>query len=200
MSFVFVLDQEQRPLDPVHPGRARFLLRAGHAAVWRRYPFTLILKDRTAEEQPSQPLRLKIDPGSRTTGLALVHDVSGQVVWAGELTHRGEKVKENLDQRRACRRSRRQRLTRAAGFPDKAPKATSVVGGFRTGDLVRAVVPPSSTKVGTYVGRIAIRATGSCNLKTASGTIEGIHVRYCRPLLRGDGYSYAKGAALPPQA
>ncbi len=38
------------------------------------------------------------------------------------------------------------------GFPDKAPKATSVVGGFRTGDLVRAVVPPSSKKAGTYVG------------------------------------------------
>jgi hypothetical protein len=82
------------------------------------------------------------------------------------------------------------------------PKATSVVGGFRTGDIVRAVVPPSSTKAGTYVGRLAVRATGSCNLKTAAGTIQGIHVRYCRQIHRADGYTYAsqKGtAALPPQ-
>jgi 5-methylcytosine-specific restriction endonuclease McrA len=97
------------------------------------------------------------------------------------------------------RHSRQMCRTNEAGFPDKAPKATSVVGGFRTGDLVRAVVPASSKKVGTYVGRIAIRATGSCSIKTASRTIQGIHVRYCQPLHRGDGYSYTKGAALPPQ-
>jgi hypothetical protein len=37
-------------------------------------------------------------------------------------------------------------------------------------------------------------------MKTARETSEGIHVRYCQPLQRGDGYSYTKGAALPPQA
>ena len=99
------------------------------------------------------------------------------------------------------RHSRQMCRTNDAGFPDKAPKATSVVGGFRTEDIVRAVVPPPSTKAGTYVGRLAIRATGSCNLKTAHGTIQGIHVRYCRPLHRGDGYTCATGrrAVLPPQ-
>ena len=55
-----------------------------------------------------------------------------------------------------------------------------------------------SVKAGTYTGRIAIRATGSCNLKTAIGTIQGIHYRYCRPIHRGDGYHYSKGVALPP--
>jgi hypothetical protein len=90
--------------------------------------------------------------------------------------------------------------TNAFGFPDKAPKATSMIGGFRTGDIVRAVVPASSAKAEVYVGRLAIRATGSCNLKTAHGTIQGIHVKYCQPLHRGDGYAYANGAALPPQA
>jgi hypothetical protein len=86
------------------------------------------------------------------------------------------------------RHSRQMCRTNRFGFPDTAPKATSGVGGFRTGDLVRAVVPPSSSKAGTYVGRMAIRATGSCNLTTAGGTIEGIHVRHCLPLQRGDGY------------
>jgi 5-methylcytosine-specific restriction endonuclease McrA len=441
MSMVLVVDHERRPFAPVHPGRARHLLNGGRAAVLRRYPFTVILKEDERGEE-GEPLRLKIDPGSKTTGLAVVNDVSGQVVWAAELAHRGEQVKTRLDQRRPCRRSRRQPHTRyrptrflnrrrragwlppslgsrisntltwvervrrwcpigaislelvkfdthlmqnaeisgveyqqgelvgyevreyllemwgrkcayckatnvplqiehiipkvrhgsnrvsnltiacklcndakgnrtaaecghpqiqaqakqplrdaaavnatrwalfhrlaalglpletgtggrtkwnrtarelpkthwldAAcvvesapaplrvagivplritamgrhsrqmcrtnrfGFPDKAPKATSVGGGFRTGDLVQAVVPPSSTKAGTYVGRLAVRATGFCNLKTAAGTIQGIHVRSCRQLHRADGYTYAsqngmaaiqKGAAaLAPQA
>jgi 5-methylcytosine-specific restriction endonuclease McrA len=97
------------------------------------------------------------------------------------------------------RHSRQMCRTSGAGFPDKAPKASSVVGGFRTGDLVQAVVPSSSVKAGTYVGRVAIRATGSCNLQTATRTIQGIHYRYCQPLQRADGYSYHKGptAFLP---
>src|SRR5512135_2060242 len=111
MSQVFVLDTHKQPLDPVHPGRARLLLKQGKAAVYRRYPFTLILK-RKVEQARLHPLRVKIDPGSKTTGLALVNDVSGQVVWAAELSHRGEQIKHTLDKRRAVRRGRRQRHTR----------------------------------------------------------------------------------------
>ena len=101
------------------------------------------------------------------------------------------------------RHSRQMCRTNAFGFPDKAPKATSVVGGFRTGDIVQAVVAASSIKAGVYVGRIAVRATGSCNITTATGTVQGVHVRYCRPLHRSDGYRYQdqKGeAALPSPA
>ncbi|MDQ6660182.1 MAG: RNA-guided endonuclease IscB, partial [Chloroflexota bacterium] len=111
MSNVFVLDTNTQPLNPVHPGRARTLLSRGQAAVFRRYPFTIILH--AAVEQPVlEPLRLKLDPGSRTTGIALLNDASGQVVWAGELTHRGHAIKAALDARRSLRRSRRQRKTR----------------------------------------------------------------------------------------
>jgi len=111
MSSVFVVDTERRPLDPVHPGHARRLLKAGSAAVWRRYPFTLIRK-RVVPHAVSRPLRLKVDPGSRATGMALVDDATGQVVWAAELTHRGQQVHERLLARRAVRRSRRMRHTR----------------------------------------------------------------------------------------
>lgn len=111
MSKVFVLDTNHQALNPVHPGHARLLLKAGKAAVYRRFPFTLILKQ--AVGHPTlHPLRLKIDPGSQTTGLALVNDASGEVVWAAELSHRGTQIKACLDQRRAIRRSRRQRKTR----------------------------------------------------------------------------------------
>jgi 5-methylcytosine-specific restriction endonuclease McrA len=111
MSKVFVLDADRHPLDPVHPGYARWLLSHQKAAVFKRFPFTLILKERKSDV-PVQPLRLKIDPGSKTTGLALVQDASGEVVWGAEVTHRGQQARSHLTDRRAVRRSRRQRKTR----------------------------------------------------------------------------------------
>ena len=111
MSHVFLVDAQKRPLAPVHPGRARLLLRAGKAAVFKRFPFTLILRQ-PVEQAVDEPLRLKIDPGSHTTGLALVGETSGEVVWAGELTHQGEAIAQRLRKRRAVRRGRRQRHTR----------------------------------------------------------------------------------------
>jgi hypothetical protein len=111
MSKVFVIDTNQKPLNPVHPGRARHLLSEGKAAVYRRFPFTIILKIEI-EEPVIQSLRIKLDPGSRTTGIAVVNDETGEVVCAAELSHRGQKIKAALDDRRAVRRSRRQRKTR----------------------------------------------------------------------------------------
>ncbi len=64
MSSVFVVDTKKQPLDPVHPGWARILLSTGKAAVLKRYPFTIVLKVAVAEPQV-QPLRVKIDPGSK---------------------------------------------------------------------------------------------------------------------------------------
>jgi 5-methylcytosine-specific restriction endonuclease McrA len=111
MSHVFLVDAQKRPLTPVHPGRARLLLKAGKAAVFKRFPFTLILRQ-PVEQAVGEPLRLKIDPGSHTTGLALVAETTGEVVWAGELTHQGGAIVERLQKRRAVRRGRRQRHTR----------------------------------------------------------------------------------------
>ena len=111
MSKVYVLDTHKHPLNPVHAGRARLLLSSGKAAVFKRYPFTIILK--TVVEHPVlEPLRLKLDPGSKTTGLVLVNDATGEVVFAAELQHRGEQITKALDGRRAVRRSRRNRKTR----------------------------------------------------------------------------------------
>jgi 5-methylcytosine-specific restriction endonuclease McrA len=87
------------------------LLTQGKAAVWRRYPFTIILKV-TVECPDVHPLRLKLDPGSKTTGIAVVDDATGEVVFAAELAHRGHTIKAALERRRAVRRSRRRRHTR----------------------------------------------------------------------------------------
>jgi hypothetical protein len=108
-NFVFVLDTNKQPLDPVPPGQARRLLNLQQAAVYRRYPFTIILKYAVSDPQV-QPAQLKIDPGSKTTGLAIVQ--GDQVIWGAELTHRGQQIKNDLQSRRAIRRNRRNRKTR----------------------------------------------------------------------------------------
>jgi len=95
----------------MHPARARILLSSGKAAVLKRYPFTIVLKCAVGLPQ-GEPLRIKIDPGSKTTGLALVDDASGQVVFGATLAHRGHAVRAALDGRRSARRSRRHRHTR----------------------------------------------------------------------------------------
>ena len=91
---VFVIDSNKQPLDPCSAGKARRLLAEGKAAVYRRYPFTIILH-REVEKSEPQPLRFKIDPGAKTSGLTLVNDQSGEVVWAAELQHRGWQIKEH---------------------------------------------------------------------------------------------------------
>jgi hypothetical protein len=86
---VFVVDTNKTPLAPCHEAKARKLLDAGKAAIHRKYPFTIILK--YAVESPAVPeLRVKLDPGSRTTGIAVVDDCTGKVVIGIALTHRGQ--------------------------------------------------------------------------------------------------------------
>ena len=111
MSYVFVVDMNRKPLNPVHPGEARYLLKAGKAAVLKRFPFTLILKHSVLQPRLS-PLRVKIDPGSKTTGIAVVNDATGKVVFAAELSHRGQAIRDALLSRRGVRASRRARHTR----------------------------------------------------------------------------------------
>lgn len=107
---VFILDTNKQPLSPCRPSVARKLLRDGKAAVYRRFPFTLVLKRAVEVSEPVQPVTVKVDPGSKTTGIALVQ--SGKVIFAAELEHRGQAIKDALESRRAIRRGRRQRNTR----------------------------------------------------------------------------------------
>ncbi len=111
MSKIFVIDQNKRPLAPIHPAQARQLLKNKKAAIYRQFPLTLILKE-SRTESPVSLNRLKIDPGAKHTGIALVNDTSGEVVFAAELKHRGFAIRDALTSRRQLRRSRRARKTR----------------------------------------------------------------------------------------
>nr|WP_330359467.1 RNA-guided endonuclease IscB [Moorena bouillonii]AKQ09613.1 hypothetical protein [Moorena bouillonii PNG] len=108
-NYVFVIDTKNQPLNPISPKKARRLLDKGKAAVFRMYPFTIILK--TAIDNPTiSPCQIKIDPGSKVTGFALVQN--NQVIWGMELEHRGGLIKKKLESRKAVRHRRRNRNTR----------------------------------------------------------------------------------------
>ena len=108
---VLVLDKNRQPLMPCHPARARELLREGKAAVFRRFPFTVILKHREGGDK--QELTEKLDPGSKTTGMVLVALFARRgptAIWAAELEHRGAAIRKSLEQRCGHRRHRRGNL------------------------------------------------------------------------------------------
>ncbi len=111
MSKIFLLDTNKKPLNPIHPAQARQLLKNKKAAIFRQFPFTLILKEAKPDIEV-QPLRIKIDPGAKNTGFALVNDTTGEVIFAAELQHRGFQIRDALTSRRQLRRSRRNRKTR----------------------------------------------------------------------------------------
>ena len=116
---VFVLDRKKKPLMPCSEKRARLLLGRGRARVHRLVPFTIRLVDREQEDCALQPVRLKLDPGSKATGVALVRESqevdadtgevqrSAHVLFLAELAHRGHAIRDALRQRAAFRRRRR---------------------------------------------------------------------------------------------
>jgi 5-methylcytosine-specific restriction endonuclease McrA len=75
------------------------------------------------------------------------------------------------------------------GFPRGFLMRSKAVHGFATGDLVKATVP-AGKKAGVHQGRVAVRATGSFNIQTKDGVVQGISYRHCTRVQRGDGYGY----------
>jgi 5-methylcytosine-specific restriction endonuclease McrA len=112
---------------PCSEKRARLLLERGRAVVHKRFPFAIRLKgggppQRLAQDSEYQPLRLKLDPGSKASGVAIMRvdadariEDAGRnetVVFLAEIQHRGQQIKSKLNARRAMRRARRNRNTR----------------------------------------------------------------------------------------
>jgi 5-methylcytosine-specific restriction endonuclease McrA len=143
---VFVLDQKKRPLMPCTPKRARLLLARGRAVIHRVQPFVIRLKDRRVEDCVLQPIALKIDPGSKTTGMALARveaTEEGKVhraLFLCEVGHRGHKVHDQKV-KQANARSRR----RSANLRHRAPR-------FDNRKVPEGWLPPSIlSRVGNVV-------------------------------------------------
>lgn len=137
---VFVLDAHKQPLMPCRPARARELLKNGQAAVYLHYPFTIILLKRIGGNL--QPVECKLDPGSKKTGIALVgaFKKGRKLIFAAELEHRKNQIRDALLCRRSLRRARRSRKLpyRASRFNNRvsrrmfAPSMQSVLNNMLT--------------------------------------------------------------------
>lgn len=116
---VFVLDKTGKPLMPCSEKRARLILSRGRARIHRRMPFVIRLVDRCQSECDLQPVAIKIDPGSKFTGMALVRQDDNHIAVLSliELTHRGAAIKKALQQRASFRRRRR-----SANLRHRAPR------------------------------------------------------------------------------
>ena len=133
---VFVIDKRKKPLMPCSEKRARKLLDSGRARVCRLIPFSIRLIDREVAGCELQPVKIKIDPGSKFTGIAVVRESQSINVATGEvgvkvhvlnlfeLLHRGRQISEALTARRQMRRRRRGCLRyRAPRFLNRGNKA-----------------------------------------------------------------------------
>ena len=114
-KMVFAVDRHKKPLMPVTEKRARLLLDAGRAVVHRTIPFVIRIKDADARKASIQPVILKIDPGSKHTGIAIVRrseDSVDHILYMMQMDHRGQQIKESLQKRGTCRRRRRNGISR----------------------------------------------------------------------------------------
>ena len=115
MINVFVLDKDHKPLMPCRPSRARRLLKAGRARVHKLHPFTIRLVDRMLAESAVQPVLIKLDPGSKETGIAVVREdekKTHHALFFINLRNRGTSIRDALTARRQLRRGRRSRNLR----------------------------------------------------------------------------------------
>ncbi|SAL04528.1 hypothetical protein AWB78_07011 [Caballeronia calidae] len=135
---------------PCSEKRTRLLLARGRARVHRVVPFVIRLTDRDAASSQLQPLRLKIDPGSKTSGLAIVRDTEALDTASGELgrgaaalslfelVHRGRQISEALTARGAIRRRRRGNLHyRAPRFLNRTRSSDWLAPSLQTGSIPR---------------------------------------------------------------
>ena len=107
---VLVVDKHKKPCNTISEAYARRLLFKKQAVIHKRFPFTIRLKNDNAVSK-DRAYTVKVDPGSRHTGIAIVGD-RDQVVMLAEIEHRGHLIKKDLDNRRMVRQKRRNRKTR----------------------------------------------------------------------------------------
>jgi hypothetical protein len=68
-------------------------------------------------------------------------------------------------------------------------KSTKEFHGFKTGDIVRAIVPTGKNQ-GTHIGRVTVRSGRVFDLTTAKRKLQSINWKYFQPIWKADGYAY----------
>lgn len=114
-AYISVLDRDGKPLMPCTAKRARLLLTRRRARVLRMQPFVIQMKDRSESDCEFQPMTVKLDPGSKKTGICVARISAPKqisVCRLMDLEHRSLAIKKKLTQRAMLRRNRRSRKTR----------------------------------------------------------------------------------------
>ncbi|MBC9726397.1 HNH endonuclease [Streptomyces sp. TRM68367] len=205
---VAVLDRHGHPLMPCHPARARALLAKGRAVVVKSTPFAIRLKDRVLEDSEVVGVAVRIDPGPKGTGIAVTTDnthadpVSGEVttdrhgLYAMELRHRGEQIRNSMRRRANHRRRRRtenlryraprfDNRSRPAVFPVTELHVERVSFGTHALSLGREDLESWEYQQGTFVGYEVReyllekwgRTCAYCGIKNVPLHVEHIHPR-----------------------
>ena len=155
-----VYSSDAQPIMPANPARARKLLQRGRAVPHHvKGLFGIRLLDRTRAQSVVQDVAVNIDPGSQTTGIAVVaDDENGQrtVLAALEIKHRAFTIKATLTKRRSFRRNRRARLRfRAPRFDNRRRKPGTLppsvdslrIDTMRVVSILRRMFPISSIRL-----------------------------------------------------
>lgn len=147
--------------------KARYLLKNGYALVHKIYPFTIRLKDNLEKTTTIKSYRIKIDPGSKWTGISIV-DENSNVVFLAEIEHRGSLIVDKLKTRRDTRRNRRQRETRyrRCKFPNHYLKKGSKYNA--NSDRPQGWLPPSIVSIEQNIVNFVKKIKRLCNIDSIS--------------------------------
>jgi len=120
--FVPVFDQNQNPIMPTTPARARRWIKSGKATpFWKKGVFCVRLNIEPSDRQ-TQPVAVGVDPGSKKEGWTVKSPAHTYLnIQADAVTW----VKEQVEQRCQMRRTRRYRQT-----PCRQPRANRARGGI----------------------------------------------------------------------
>ena len=116
-NYLPVITYNQRPLAPCHLYRAQSLVKHGkaHMMVKRGIRYLVLHRTNVPKLKTYSKVVLRIDPGSKTTGVAITRDHKGgsrEVLLCLEIQHQGRAISEKLGKRSRNRRTRRGRKTR----------------------------------------------------------------------------------------
>ena len=97
---VIALDKNKRPLGFITERRFRKLCEQKRAMIYRVYPCIAIIKDIDSRKIDGlSTFRIKIDPGSKHTGIAIVCNETNKVMLYMQIEHRGDIVKANVPEK-----------------------------------------------------------------------------------------------------
>lgn len=202
---IFVLNKDKSVLNPTTNAKAHWLLNKGYATIYRYQPFSIRLKKQVKNPNLKNYV-LKIDPGSKTTGLSI--NYGSEVVFLANLEHRADTIKQNLQTRKEHRQFRRSKLKyRQPRFDNRRrekgwlpPSIKSIVSNINIWVKRLKKLAPIS-KVVVEIARFDTQKMVNEDIEGVEyqqGTLEGYTVREYLLYKHNHICQYCKGASKDP--